>query len=57
MPIFWGIFLFCLGIIGGFGAKLGLDQYHQFRQNEERRAKELDDMLVKVKAMELNKNL
>lgn len=49
------IFTFILGLIIGFGIKLGFDRYHLFRTEEEKRAREMEELLVRWKAVELNK--
>lgn len=51
------IFLFILGLIIGFGCKLGADEYHKYLQNQEQTKKEMEDVLIKFKALELNKTI
>lgn len=51
------IFLFVLGLVLGFGLKIGFDQYHYFRLNQEATTKELNNILVNFKALEKNKDV
>lgn len=51
------IFLFILGLIIGFSGKLGADEYHKYLQHQEQTKKEMEDVLIKFKALELNKTI
>lgn len=45
-----------IGVLLGWGLKYAFDFYHDFKTIEEKRASELDDVLTRFKAIELNKN-
>lgn len=49
------IFTFVLGLIIGFFIKLGMDFYHQFRNEQEKTAIKMEEVLTKFKAMEMIK--
>lgn len=51
------IFLFIVGLILGWFLKFGFDKYHDFKTIEETRASRMEDLLVKFKAIELNKKV
>lgn len=51
------IFTFILGAIIGFGVKEGFDRYHLFRTEEEKRAREIEELLVRWKAVEITKKI
>lgn len=51
MNIIW----FIIGVFAGFGIKLGFDYYHEFLKEERNRADRMEDVLVRFKAIELNK--
>jgi len=44
-----------VGIIIGLGVKFGLDEYHYFKQEQEKTKNEMEEVLTKFKAIELNK--
>lgn len=49
------IFTFILGFIIGFFIKLGMDFYHEFRNQQEKTAIQMEDVLTRFKAMEIVK--
>lgn len=49
------IFTFVLGFIIGLFTKLGLDFYHEFRNEQEKTASQMEDVLTRFKAMEMVK--
>lgn len=49
------IFLFVLGLAIGFGVKLAFDQYLYFIKKQEKTQEEMEDILVKFKAIEIIK--
>lgn len=49
------IFTFVLGLIIGFFIKLGMDFYHQFKNEQEKTAIKMEEVLTKFKAMEMIK--
>jgi len=51
-----GIFLFVLGLIIGFGAKLGIDQYQYFIERQKKTQDEMEEVLTRFKAIELIKD-
>lgn len=51
MTIIW----FLVGLAFGFGAKFGLDEYAEYREHQKKTFLDMSDILVKFKAMELNK--
>jgi len=51
MTIIW----FLVGFAIGIGAKFGLDEYSNYKQQQEKTFLDMNDILVKFKAMELNK--
>lgn len=51
------IFLFILGLLIGFGTKLAADYYVEWSNNQKKTADKMEDLLIKFKAIELNKKL
>lgn len=51
------IFLFILGLILGFSAKFGIDQYHFYINNQEKTALKMEEILINFKAIEKAKEL
>lgn len=49
------IFLFILGIVIGFGFKLGFDEYYKFKKEQEKTASQMEDVLARFKALEMLK--
>jgi len=49
------IFLFVLGLIIGFGVKLAFDQYVLFMERQKKTQEEMEDVLVRFKAIEMIK--
>lgn len=46
------IFTFILGLIIGIGLMFGFEKYRLFRNEEEKRAEKMEEILVNWKAME-----
>jgi len=46
-----------IGFALGFLAKLGADHYRQFKNEEQKLSDELQELLIGLKAIDLNKNL
>lgn len=46
-----------IGFSLGMMAKYGMDKYHDFKTIEEKRSSQMEDILTKFKAIEINKNL
>lgn len=51
------IFLFILGIIIGFAGKASFDEYHYYRNNQEKATLKMEDILTQFRAIELNKKI
>lgn len=49
------IFTFILGLIIGIGFMIGVERYRLFKNEEAKRAAEMDEILTRFKAIELNK--
>jgi len=50
------IFLFCLGIICGFGGKLAADYYRKQQNQQEKTYLDMEKILTEWKAIELLRN-
>lgn len=46
-----------IGFALEMAAKYGMDKYHEFRTIEEKRSSQMEDILTKFKAIEINKKL
>jgi len=51
------IIMFLLGILCGFGGKLGFDYYHEFIKRQEKSTLAMEDILVNWKAIEKLKEI
>lgn len=52
-----GIFLFTLGVIFGFGSKFGVDKYAEFKENEKKMYRDMENILTNFRAIEKLKEL
>lgn len=49
------VFTFILGLIIGFFIKLAFDFYHEFKNEQQKTAEKMEDVLTRFKAMEIVK--
>jgi len=49
------IIFFALGCLCGFGLKLGFDEYHKWQNQQKKTYLDMEDILVKFKAIEMLK--
>ena len=47
------ILMLLLGIILGFVLKLGMDEYHKFKNEQEKTKEKMEEVLTRWKAMEI----
>lgn len=45
-----------IGFLLGFFAKLGFDEYHKFKNEQEKTASKMEDVLTRFKAIEMLQN-
>lgn len=50
--MFWGLIIFILGLGAGWLLKYAFDFYHYFKEEEQKRANQLEELLIKWRTIE-----
>ena len=50
------ILMLIIGLLVGFGLKLGFDEYHHFIEREKQQIEKMEEVLIKWEAIKLDQN-